>query len=280
MDTLKKPEIIVTTVNTAILLGAIIYFYRQNSSTQSELNLIKDKVAKATVRIADMGVYGDHINQLANAVNTITKNMKRNEEYLGADINDLMNIIQLQTTQIEELQAYIKQQDAEFKLTENTRYSNVQRLSPDDDRDSRDYRDVRDPRDSRDLRDSRDSRDSRDLRDYRRDGTRDMRSRDGRETRALRPEPGRDFRDARSMRDSRLAPRDAEPYRYERDTRDTRDSRRVQFDDSYRGGSRQSQDLINFPQGASDDDAGLDADATLAAVEQARKRGTSLNLDI
>ena len=114
METLKKPETIITLINTAALLGASVYFYRRINGLEQDIDKQSEHLTSTIKKEKEMQVTRQHVKQLANAIRELNNIMgaQRNE------INGLQNIIGFQKDQIKELQGETKTLGGDVKLTQ------------------------------------------------------------------------------------------------------------------------------------------------------------------
>ena len=104
MDNLKKTETIIGLVNTAALLGAIVYFYKKINNLELELNKHSEHLTSTVVKVKDIANTKKFLAQLGNA-------MKELNGMIGVDrknIESLKQIILYQSAQISELHSVIQ----------------------------------------------------------------------------------------------------------------------------------------------------------------------------
>jgi len=77
MESLKRPEMIISVATNTVLVGTIIYFYRQENLLQEELSVLKDNLATTIKKVQDMQkdtqVNGQHILDIANAIRQLNE---------------------------------------------------------------------------------------------------------------------------------------------------------------------------------------------------------------
>ena len=120
MNSLKKPETIITLVNTAALLGISIYFYRKTNNLESELNKHSEHLTSTIKKVKEIANTKKYIAQIANAI----KELNNYSAVANRDIESLKEIIKFQNSQIQELQTFIlslrpEDNKNDFKLKEN-----------------------------------------------------------------------------------------------------------------------------------------------------------------
>jgi len=126
METLKKPETVITLINTSALLGASVYFYRRINGLEQELDLIKDHVTSTVKKVKELQVTKQHVRQLAAAIRELNTIM-------GTQKNELANIkgiSEFQKEQIVELQNQSRELGGECKLINSPYQRQYQQFSP------------------------------------------------------------------------------------------------------------------------------------------------------
>ena len=115
MDTLKKPETIISLTNTAALLGASVYFYRRINSLEEDLDKYSEHLTNTIRKVKDMQITKQHVKQLAGAIRELNNIMgsQRNE------ISYLKNLSSYQRDQLKELQSQTTELGGEVKLTQD-----------------------------------------------------------------------------------------------------------------------------------------------------------------
>lgn len=83
MESLKRPEMIVSVATATGLIGAIIYFYKRENALQEEINKLSDHIATTTRKVGEMQIYGEHIHQLADAINALSATLKKHDQSLN-----------------------------------------------------------------------------------------------------------------------------------------------------------------------------------------------------
>ena len=114
METLKKPETIITLINTAALLGASVYFYRRINGLEQEIDKYSEHLTSTIKKVKEMQITKQHVKQLAAAIRELNNAMgaQRNE------LSYLRNLSSFQREQIQELQEQSKELGADCKLTQ------------------------------------------------------------------------------------------------------------------------------------------------------------------
>jgi len=117
MNSIKKPETVITLLNTAALLGASIYFYRKINNLELELNKHSEHLTLTVKKVKEIANTKKHIAALANAIKEVNQNLGLNSQ----NIDFLKEIVKFQNEQIGELQEVILtlKEDLEFKLKNN-----------------------------------------------------------------------------------------------------------------------------------------------------------------
>jgi hypothetical protein len=114
METLKKPETIITLTNTAALLGASVYFYRRINGLEQDLDKYSEHLTTTIKKVREIQVIKQHVGQLAQAIRELnnTAGAQRNE------LTYLRNLSGFQREQIKELQGQAEKLGADCKLTQ------------------------------------------------------------------------------------------------------------------------------------------------------------------
>ena len=115
METIKKPETIISLLNTTALLGVSVYFYRKINALELEVDKNNEHLASTIKKVKEIHVAKDHITQLAGAIkqlNTIITT-QRNE------LQNIRNYSAYQRDQIRELQEQTKELGGDPKLTQS-----------------------------------------------------------------------------------------------------------------------------------------------------------------
>lgn len=120
MNSLKKPETIITLVNTAALLGISVYFYRKTNNLESELNKHSDHLTSTIKKVKEIANTKKYFAQIANAI----KELKSYSDSYKSDIENLKEIIKYQNLQIAEMHTFIlslrpEDNKNDLKLKEN-----------------------------------------------------------------------------------------------------------------------------------------------------------------
>ena len=126
MNSIKKPETVITLINTAALLGASIYFYRKINNLELELNKHSEHLTLTVKKVKEIANTKKHIAALANAIKELNQSLGNHNR----DIDFLKEIVKYQNEQILELQTIVltlKDEDdkAEFKLKVNPHIPNI-----------------------------------------------------------------------------------------------------------------------------------------------------------
>ena len=117
MNSIKKPETVITLVNTAALLGASIYFYRKINNLELELNKHSEHLTLTVKKVKEIANTKKHIAALANAIKDVNQTIGVHSQ----NIDFLKEIVKFQNDQIGELQKVVLtlKEDLEFKLKDN-----------------------------------------------------------------------------------------------------------------------------------------------------------------
>ena len=123
MNSIKKPETVITLLNTAALLGASIYFYRKINNLELELNKHSEHLTLTVKKVKEIANTKKHIAALANAIKEVNQNLGLNSQ----NIDFLKEIVKFQNEQIGELQKVVLtlKEDLEFKLKDNPHISRI-----------------------------------------------------------------------------------------------------------------------------------------------------------
>jgi cell division protein FtsL len=103
MESLKRPEMIVSVTTAAGLIGTIIYFYKRENSLQEEINELSGHLASTAKRVADMQNNGGHIQQLVNALNQLNARLKKQQQEITSlkeQVQDLTRLTEEQNSEI------------------------------------------------------------------------------------------------------------------------------------------------------------------------------------
>nr|QBK91406.1 MAG: protein of unknown function DUF1664 [Pithovirus LCPAC302] len=122
METLKKPETVITLINTAALLGASVYFYRRINVLEQEIDKHTEHLTSTIKKVKEMQVTKEHVKQLAGAIRELNNIIggQRNE------IIQLKHFSNFYKEQIKELQESTTGLGGEVKLTKIPVISPVQ----------------------------------------------------------------------------------------------------------------------------------------------------------
>lgn len=115
METLKKPETIISLINTTALLGVSVYFYRRINGIEQELVKHTEHLTSTIKKVKEMQVVGGHVKQLAGAIRDLNGIMGAQKN----EISLIRNFVDYQQNQIDELQGHAKESGAELKLTQH-----------------------------------------------------------------------------------------------------------------------------------------------------------------
>jgi len=123
MNSIKKPETVITLVNTAALLGASIYFYRKTNNLELELNKHSEHLTLTVKKVKEIANTKKHIAALANAIKEVNQTIGVHSQ----NTDFLKEIVKFQNEQIWELQKVVLtlKEDLEFKLKENPHISRI-----------------------------------------------------------------------------------------------------------------------------------------------------------
>ena len=100
MDNFKRPETVITLVNTAALLGASLYFYKKINGLEVELNKHSEHLTTTVKKVREMTIYKKHIATLGNAIKQLNFQLQAQSQ----DVESLKDLVRYQSRQIEELQ--------------------------------------------------------------------------------------------------------------------------------------------------------------------------------
>ena len=131
MDSLKRPETVISLINTAALLGASIYFYKKINNLELELNKHSEHLTTTVRKVKEMTIYKKHIAALGNAIKELNGAVGNSYR----DVENLKELVKYQSNQISELHAIlskleIEEKAPEFKLKENPYLRNLQYQQP------------------------------------------------------------------------------------------------------------------------------------------------------
>ena len=114
MESLKKPETIISLINTTALLGASVYFYRRINGLEQELDKNTEHLTSTIRKVTELQITKQHIKQLAAAIKDLNNAM-------GIQKNELLYLRSMtgfQSDQIKELQGLSKDAGSDVKLTQ------------------------------------------------------------------------------------------------------------------------------------------------------------------
>jgi len=109
MESFKKPENIVTLVNTAAILGASVFFYRKFNGLEQELNKHSEHLTSTIKKVREIQITKKHIGQLANAIKELNMNIMNNRR----DLEGMKEVILFQNQQIKEIHEIIEKTNEE-----------------------------------------------------------------------------------------------------------------------------------------------------------------------
>jgi len=117
MESLKKPETIITLVNTAALLGAVVYFYRRISHIEEKLDTHGEHLTSTIKKVKEIQLTKKHIEQIVAAIKS--SNGKIN--FHSSEIQRFQQSNSIQNDQIKELQELVSEliTEKEIKQTSN-----------------------------------------------------------------------------------------------------------------------------------------------------------------
>ena len=126
MNSLKKPETVITLINTAALLGASIYFYKKTNNLELELNKHSEHLTLTVKKVKEIANTKKHIAVLADAIKKVNYSLGSQDN----EVETLKEIVKYQNSQIIELQKFIlemrdEENKNEFKLKENHHIQNI-----------------------------------------------------------------------------------------------------------------------------------------------------------
>lgn len=121
MESLKKPETIITLINTAALLGAVVYFYRRISNIEEKIDTHGEHLTSTIKKVKEIQLTKKHIEQIVAAIKS--SNGKIN--FHSSEIQRFQQSNTIQDEQIKELQEIIsgKLEEIELKHTSNPHLS-------------------------------------------------------------------------------------------------------------------------------------------------------------
>ena len=122
MESLKKPETIISLINTTALLGVSVYFYRRINGLEQEIDKHTEHLTSTIKKVKEMQVTKQHIQQLAGAIRELNNviGAQRNE------LNVLRNLTNFQNDQIKELQGQTKELGGDVKLLQQPYFPSPQ----------------------------------------------------------------------------------------------------------------------------------------------------------
>jgi len=126
MNSLKKPETVITLINTAALLGASIYFYKKTNNLELELNKHSEHLTLTVKKVKEIANTKKHIATLAEAIKKLNFSLGNQ----NSEIESLKEIVKYQNNQITEMQKFIlemrdEENKNEFKLKENPHINSI-----------------------------------------------------------------------------------------------------------------------------------------------------------
>jgi hypothetical protein len=133
METLKKPETIITLINSTALLGVSVYFHRRINTLEQEMAKHSGHLTSTINTVKDMQITKEHIKQLAHAIRELngTAAAEKNE------IAGLKSALLFQNNQVKELQKEAKESNADCELTKTPYH--IQQLLSNNYQQGRDY---------------------------------------------------------------------------------------------------------------------------------------------
>lgn len=101
MDSLKRPEMILSVTNTIGMVSSIIYFYKRTSALQDEIEKINTHLTATVKKVSELPDNKEHIGQLADAINQLNRVSQMNRSGL-AEIKDILTSQEDDITQLKE----------------------------------------------------------------------------------------------------------------------------------------------------------------------------------
>jgi len=112
MDSLKRPEMIVSVATATGLVGSVIYFYKRENAMQEELNKLSENLVSAINKIKTIQIstqtHDNHILQIVEGLkqlNSLIGEHNKSIEDLGNTIKDLQNNFNTHLDAIEDIRA-------------------------------------------------------------------------------------------------------------------------------------------------------------------------------
>jgi hypothetical protein len=100
MQSLKRPEMIISVATATSLIGTIVYFYRRENSLQDDINALRDDLSVTLKKFNEINrneeVFGQQYNQMVNAVQkcvAIANNATRNVASFQALLDNLQETL-------------------------------------------------------------------------------------------------------------------------------------------------------------------------------------------
>jgi len=122
MESIKKPETIISLINTTAILGVAVYFYRRVNGLEQEIDKHTQHLATTINKVKEMQVVKQHIQQLAGAIremNNVTGSQKN-------ELIHLRSLVAFQNDQIKELQAQTTDLGGSVKLLQQPYFAGNQ----------------------------------------------------------------------------------------------------------------------------------------------------------
>lgn len=83
MDTLKKPEMIVSLTTAVSLVGASVYFYKKIHGQEEELNKLSGNLANTIQKVGEMQHHGHHIQELSETIKQLNGEVSKQRDVLS-----------------------------------------------------------------------------------------------------------------------------------------------------------------------------------------------------
>lgn len=108
MNVVKKPETIITLLNTAALLGASIYFYKKIQGLEEDLNKHSEHLTFTVKQTKELMPLKTQMNKVAAAIREINTNMNNGLSFHQKETEILREFVKFQNIQIGELYSLVQ----------------------------------------------------------------------------------------------------------------------------------------------------------------------------
>ena len=125
MESLKRPEMLLSTANTAGLIGITIYFYRQIEIIKTEMTKISSHVSNLAKKLNEVQQGNQQIPQLGQAIENINSNIS----YINHTMNETPTFDDIDNMEAS-LQAIVKALAAESGIDVQLPSTNVRPPTP------------------------------------------------------------------------------------------------------------------------------------------------------